>query len=237
MAGQLRLQRRPVRAGGRPRGLPLRQRLLPQRCGHRPPTAASTNTQSHTAFRGFGGPQGVIAIETILGDIARHLGLDPLCGAPAQPVRQRRLATGSAMSRTTRWQVEDNIAAAAARANGSSRPDATTARGARQAIAAWNANHPVLKRGIGDHAGEVRHLVHRDPVQPGRRSGACLSPTAAWMVNHGGTEMGQGLHTKVCPDRGRRAGRAASSACWITASDTSARAQCHQPPPPPAAPT
>jgi len=37
-----------------------------------------TNVQSHTAFRGFGGPQGVIAIETILGEIARHLGLDPL---------------------------------------------------------------------------------------------------------------------------------------------------------------
>ena len=37
-----------------------------------------TNTQSHTAYRGFGGPQGVIAIETILGDVARHLGLDPL---------------------------------------------------------------------------------------------------------------------------------------------------------------
>src|SRR5690606_19377758 len=37
-----------------------------------------TNTQSHTAFRGFGGPQGVLAIEAILGDIARHLGLDAL---------------------------------------------------------------------------------------------------------------------------------------------------------------
>jgi xanthine dehydrogenase large subunit len=36
------------------------------------------NTQSHTAFRGFGGPQGVIVIESHLGDIARHLGLDPL---------------------------------------------------------------------------------------------------------------------------------------------------------------
>ena len=44
-----------------------------------------TNTQSHTAFRGFGGPQGVIVIETLLGDIARHLGLDAL------DVRRRNL--------------------------------------------------------------------------------------------------------------------------------------------------
>jgi xanthine dehydrogenase large subunit len=44
-----------------------------------------TNTQSHTAFRGFGGPQGVIVIETIMGDIARTLGLDPL------DVRRRNL--------------------------------------------------------------------------------------------------------------------------------------------------
>src|SRR6187402_620388 len=37
-----------------------------------------TNVQSHTAFRGFGGPQGMIVTETLLGDIARHLGIDPL---------------------------------------------------------------------------------------------------------------------------------------------------------------
>jgi xanthine dehydrogenase large subunit len=63
-----------------------------------------TNTQSHTAFRGFGGPQGVIVIETILGDIARHLGRDPL------DVRRRNLygdPGGSATSRTTRcrWRT------------------------------------------------------------------------------------------------------------------------------------
>ncbi|MBV5345345.1 MAG: molybdopterin-dependent oxidoreductase, partial [Rhodoferax sp.] len=37
-----------------------------------------THTQSHTAFRGFGGPQGVIVIEAIMGDIARHLKMDAL---------------------------------------------------------------------------------------------------------------------------------------------------------------
>ena len=64
-----------------------------------------TNTQSHTAFRGFGGPQGVIVIETILGDIARHLGLDPL------DVRLRNLYGDRRERNTTHYQmpVEDNI--------------------------------------------------------------------------------------------------------------------------------
>src|SRR5690606_29766331 len=63
-----------------------------------------TNTQSHTAFRGFGGPQGVIAIERILGDIARHLGLDPL------QVRLRNLY-GVHERNVTHYDmtVEDNI--------------------------------------------------------------------------------------------------------------------------------
>ena len=63
-----------------------------------------TNTQSHTAFRGFGGPQGVIVIEAILGDIARQLGLDPL------DVRMRNLY-GVEDRNVTHYQmkVEDNI--------------------------------------------------------------------------------------------------------------------------------
>ena len=71
------------------------------------------NTQSHTAFRGFGGPQGMVVIEAIMGDIARRLGLDPLA------VRQRNLydehptANGQARRDTTHYgmRVEDNILA------------------------------------------------------------------------------------------------------------------------------
>jgi xanthine dehydrogenase large subunit len=63
-----------------------------------------TNVQSHTAFRGFGGPQGVIAIETVLGDIARHLGLRRAGRAPAQPVRARH-----ARRDPYQMRVEDNI--------------------------------------------------------------------------------------------------------------------------------
>jgi xanthine dehydrogenase large subunit len=158
-----------------------------------------TNTQSHTAFRGFGGPQGVIVIERIMGDIARHLGLDPLDvrmvnlysdeiiapESPVGPVRRRD---------TTHYQmrVEDNIL----------RPLMT--RLERSAnyrervgqIARWNASSPVIKRGIAltpvkfgisftatlfNQAGALVHVYTDGSVQ----------------VNHGGTEMGQGLNTKV----------------------------------------
>jgi xanthine dehydrogenase large subunit len=64
-----------------------------------------TNVQSHTAFRGFGGPQGVIAIETLLGDIARHLGRDAL------DVRLANLYGRTRARHVTHYQmrVEDNI--------------------------------------------------------------------------------------------------------------------------------
>ncbi len=98
-----------------------------------------THLQSHTAFRGFGGPQGMMAIETILGDIARHLGRDAL---------QVRLANlyGSTERHTTHYgmRVEDNIlepliSTLAARCD---------YRGRRDRIAQWNARHPTLRRGI-----------------------------------------------------------------------------------------
>ncbi|MGE0496511.1 MAG: xanthine dehydrogenase molybdopterin binding subunit [Ramlibacter sp.] len=146
-----------------------------------------TNTQSHTAFRGFGGPQGVIVIEAILGDIARTLGLDPL------DVRLRNLY-GVEDRNTTHYQmkVEDNILQPLM-----SRLASTAAyRPRREAIAAWNAGSPVIKRGIAltpvkfgisftatffNQAGALVHVYTDGSVQ----------------VNHGGTEMGQGLNTKV----------------------------------------
>jgi xanthine dehydrogenase large subunit len=146
-----------------------------------------TNTQSHTAFRGFGGPQGVIVIEAILGDIARHLGLDPL------DVRRRNLYGVEDRNVTHyRMKVEDNILhpllAQIERTSGY--------RQRRAAITAWNANSPVIKRGIAltpvkfgisftatffNQAGALVHVYTDGSVQ----------------VNHGGTEMGQGLNTKV----------------------------------------
>jgi len=146
-----------------------------------------TNTQSHTAFRGFGGPQGVIVIESILGDIARHLGLDPL------DVRRANLY-GIEERNVTHYQmtVEDNILDPLL-----SRLEQTARyRERRQAIEAWNAREPVLKRGLAitpvkfgisftatlfNQAGALVHVYTDGSV----------------LVNHGGTEMGQGLHTKV----------------------------------------
>ena len=149
-----------------------------------------TNTQSHTAFRGFGGPQGVIVIEAILGDIARALGRD------AQDVRMVNLygRDGSEGRNVTHYQmtVEDNILHALL-----PQLEQTAGYRARQAdIARWNAQSPVLKRGLAitpvkfgisftatlfNQAGALVHVYTDGSVQ----------------VNHGGTEMGQGLHTKV----------------------------------------
>jgi xanthine dehydrogenase large subunit len=146
-----------------------------------------THTQSHTAFRGFGGPQGMIVIEAILSDIARHLGLDPL------DVRRRNLY-GVQDRNVTHYQmkVEDNILD----------PLITTLeassgyRARREALATWNARSPVIKRGIAI-----------TPVKFGISFTATLFNQAGALVNvftdgsvqlnHGGTEMGQGLHTKV----------------------------------------
>jgi len=146
-----------------------------------------THTQSHTAFRGFGGPQGVIVIETLLGDIARHLGLDAL------DVRRRNLY-GVTDRNVTHYQmpVEDNILQPLLE-----RLEQTSSyRERRRQIAAWNAQSPVLKRGLAitpvkfgisftatlfNQAGALVHVYTDGSV----------------MVNHGGTEMGQGLHTKV----------------------------------------
>ena len=146
-----------------------------------------TNTQSHTAFRGFGGPQGVIVIERILSDIARTLGMDPL------DVRLRNLY-GIQERNITHYQmkVEDNILEPLI----SQLALTSGYRERREQIAAWNANSPVIKKGLAltpvkfgisftatlfNQAGALVHVYTDGSVQ----------------VNHGGTEMGQGLNTKV----------------------------------------
>ena len=146
-----------------------------------------TNTQSHTAFRGFGGPQGVIVIENIMGDMARHLQLDAL------DVRKRNLY-GITERNITHYQmtVEDNILEPLL-----SKLEATSNyRQRKQTIAGWNALSPIIKRGLAitpvkfgisftatlfNQAGALVHVYLDGSV----------------LVNHGGTEMGQGLNTKV----------------------------------------
>ena len=153
-----------------------------------------TNTQSHTAFRGFGGPQGVILIETVMGDIARTLQMDPLDVRLRNLYSDEAIAGTNARRDTTHYQmkVEDNILQPLL----SKLELSSHYRRRVQGLSLWNSTSPVLKRGIAitpvkfgisftatlfNQAGALVHVYTDGSVQ----------------VNHGGTEMGQGLHTKV----------------------------------------
>ena len=145
-----------------------------------------THKTSQTAFRGFGGPQGMLVIEDIVDRIARSLKM------PAHLVRERNFYQEG---HTTHYgqPVKDaeRITRIWSRLKESSAFDAR-----REAIAAFNAAHPHVHRGIAmtpvkfgisftatyyNQAGALV-LVYRD---------------GSVQVNHGGTEMGQGLYTKV----------------------------------------
>ena len=150
---------------------------------------ARTNTQSNTAFRGFGGPQGALAIEMIIDSVARRLGLDPLV------VRQRNFykADGKGQDVTPYGQqVEDNILQPL-----TERLVQTSDYQARRAaIRAFNAGSPVLKKGLAltpVKFGISFNVVHLN------QAGALVHiyTDGSVLVNHGGTEMGQGLNTKV----------------------------------------
>ena len=149
--------------------------------------SARTNTQSNTAFRGFGGPQGAIAIEYILDSIARRLGRD------AYAVRRANFYGIDERNVTPyRQVVRDNVIEALT--TELARDSDYAAR--RDAIVAFNATSPVLKRGIAltpvkfgisfnvKHFNQAGALVH-------------VYTDGSILVNHGGTEMGQGLNTKV----------------------------------------
>ena len=148
--------------------------------------SGKTNTQSNTAFRGFGGPQGAIAIENIVDSIARALGKDAL------DVRRLNFYRGQQQSTPYDQPVVDNVIhELVAELETSSRY-----RERRAEIAAFNAASPVLKRGIAltpvkfgisfnvKHFNQAGALVH-------------VYSDGSILVNHGGTEMGQGLNTKV----------------------------------------
>jgi xanthine dehydrogenase large subunit len=130
-----------------------------------------TNTVSDTAFRGFGGPQGVMGIERVIDEIAFALDADPL------EVRRMNFyepqdGPGEELAASSDYAVR------------------------RAEIRAWNVASPVLKRGIAltpvkfgisftttflNQAGALVHIYQDGSV----------------MLNHGGVEMGQGLYTKV----------------------------------------
>ncbi|MFO1311468.1 MAG: xanthine dehydrogenase molybdopterin binding subunit [Burkholderiales bacterium] len=169
-----------------------------------------THTVSDTAFRGFGGPQGMFPIEHVVDEIAIALGKDPL------DVRIANL-----YGKTSRnvapygMTIEDNIAPEIiAKLEVTSRY-----RERRAEIAAWNRANPVVKRGIAltpvkfgisftaTHYNQAGALLH-------------LYSDGTLLLNHGGTEMGQGLFTKVAQVVAHEMGVPLSSV-RVSASDTS----------------
>ncbi|MBE7375504.1 xanthine dehydrogenase molybdopterin binding subunit [Pseudomonas lopnurensis] len=151
--------------------------------GHR----CKTNTASNTAYRGFGGPQGMVAIEEIMDAVARELGKDPL------EVRKRNYYGKTERNVTHYYQtVEHNMLE---EMTAELEASAEYAR-RREEIRAFNAKSPILKKGLA-----------LTPVKFGISFTASFLNQAGALVhvytdgsihlNHGGTEMGQGLNTKV----------------------------------------
>ncbi|MFD1623406.1 xanthine dehydrogenase molybdopterin binding subunit [Azospirillum griseum] len=146
-----------------------------------------TNTVSNTAFRGFGGPQGMVAAERVIDEIAFALGEDPLT------IRKRNLYGTTDRNLTPYHQtITDNIL-----------PELIADLEAdcgywerRAAIRAHNAGSRIMKKGLAltpvkfgisftaTHYNQAGALVH-------------VYTDGSVQVNHGGTEMGQGLYTKV----------------------------------------
>jgi len=145
-----------------------------------------THTVSNTAFRGFGGPQGMLAIERVMDAIAAHLDCDPLA------VRQANLYAPGRDQTPYGMTVEDNVAPQLIEALARSSDYAARAL----EIEAFNAGHRVLKKGIAltpvkfgisfttTHLNQAGALVH-------------VYADGSVHLNHGGTEMGQGLMIKV----------------------------------------
>lgn len=156
-----------------------------------------THLASNTAFRGFGGPQGMLVMEEIIDRVARRCGLAP------EVVRERNLYRGTGETNKTHYgqDIGDNRLEQIWRELSGSAE--ITKR--RAEITAWNAQSPHRKRGIG-----------MTPVKFGisftntmlNQAGAhvLIFADGSVQVNHGGTEMGQGLHTKILAIASRELG-------------------------------
>jgi xanthine dehydrogenase large subunit len=146
-----------------------------------------TNTVSNTAFRGFGGPQGMIAIERTMDAIARERGLDPLDVRKANLLRAgaERTPYGQAVEDyETQRTIIDELEIT------------SNYRTRRGRIAAFNARSPIIKRGIA--LTPVMFGISFTLI-PLNQAGALVHVYSDGSIhlNHGGTEMGQGLFTKV----------------------------------------
>ncbi len=193
-----------------------------------------TNMCSATAYRGFGGPQGMLGVERVMDHIAHALGLDPLA------VRKANFYRASTPAKSGPGTAKRFGGAHSPKAPETSGPQTTpygqpvedfilyelvakleqsadfTAR--KAAVAAWNARNPVLKKGIAltpvkfgisftlTHLNQAGALVH-------------VYQDGSIHLNHGGTEMGQGLFQKVAQVAAQAFG-VPMEAVKITATDT-----------------
>ena len=147
-----------------------------------------THKASNTAFRGFGGPQGMVVSEEIIDRIARKLNLAP------EIVRERNFYHGTGETNTTHYgqEIYENRIArvwneAKAAANFAER---------QVAIAEFNRSHSHQKRGLA--ITPVKFGISFNKTQYNQAGAYILIYTdGSIQLNHGGTEMGQGLHTKM----------------------------------------
>ena len=171
-----------------------------------------TNTQSATAFRGFGGPQGMLGVERVLDHIASDLGLDPLAARRANYYpeagarKPARTHYGMEVRDFILGELTDSLASSAGY------------DGRRAEIDAWNARAGHLRRGLGfnpvkfgisftlSHLNQAGALVH-------------VYTDGSVHLSHGGTEMGQGLFRKVAQVAAAEFGLGLE-AVRITATDT-----------------
>ena len=197
-----------------------------------------TNTQSATAYRGFGGPQGVLGIERVMDHIASELGLDPVLvrlrnyyaemkNAPSAPedISGQKKGKGTRFSGTYSPNVDVQTTPYGMEINDFILGGMTTALLAssdyekrRTAIAKFNSANAILKRGIAfapvkfgisftlTHLNQAGALVH-------------VYQDGSIRMNHGGTEMGQGLFQKIAQVAASRFG-VDVEAVKITATDT-----------------
>ncbi|MEV5728504.1 MULTISPECIES: xanthine dehydrogenase molybdopterin binding subunit [Streptomyces] len=149
---------------------------------------AKTNTVSNTAFRGFGGPQGMLVIEDILGRCAPRLGLDPMELRERnfyQPGQGQTTPYGQPVTQAERistvWQQVKDDAGIADR---------------RREIAAFNAAHPHTKRALALTGIKFGISFNLTAFNQGGAL-VLIYKDGSVLINHGGTEMGQGLHTKM----------------------------------------
>ncbi|MGJ8602845.1 MAG: xanthine dehydrogenase molybdopterin binding subunit [Marivita sp.] len=211
-----------------------------------------TNTQSATAFRGFGGPQGMLGMERVMDHIAHDRGLDPVAvrranyytaevegGQPPTPSAPPRSLPGKMKERDIALRGSEELVettAATSAPLGQTTPYGQVVKdfilgglteqllasaeyeARRAAVAKWNADNTVIKKGLAfspvkfgisftlTHLNQAGALVH-------------VYQDGSIHMNHGGTEMGQGLFQKVAQVAASRFG-VPLEMVKITATDT-----------------